>query len=51
MAAIPAALAAVRLASGEAYPSGIVPVHEQIATAALTDALTRHGISIDLAPS
>jgi hypothetical protein len=47
MAAIPAALAASRLASGGPCPAGIVPVHQQIEPDALADALARHGIVID----
>ena len=46
MAAIPAALAASRLASGEPCPAGIVPVDQHVSAATLTDALTRHGIRI-----
>ena len=45
MAAIPAALAASRLASG-ACRAGIVPVDQHVGAAGLTDALTRHGIRI-----
>jgi hypothetical protein len=46
MAAIPAALAAMRLASGEPYPPGVVPVHAQVPKDALVAALTRYGICI-----
>ena len=46
MAAIPAALAASRLASGEPCPAGIVPVDQHVDADALADALTRHGIRI-----
>jgi hypothetical protein len=48
MAAIPAALAAVRLASGKACPAGIVPVHRQVDMDALSAALSRHGIRVEL---
>jgi hypothetical protein len=47
MAAIPAALAAIRLASGEPCAPGVVPVHQQVGVDALTAALSRHGISIE----
>ena len=47
MAAIPAALAAMRLASGEPCPAGVVPVHQHVSVGALADALTRYGIRID----
>jgi nucleoside-diphosphate-sugar epimerase len=47
MAAIPAALAASRLASGGPCPAGIVPVHQHIAPDALADTLARYGIVID----
>jgi hypothetical protein len=43
-AAIPAALAALRLASGEPCPPGIVPVDRHVDTDALAAALTRYGI-------
>ena len=44
MAAIPAALAASRLARGESCPPGIVPVNQHIAFDGLASALARHGI-------
>jgi hypothetical protein len=44
MAAIPAALAAARLARGESCPPGIVPVNQHIAFDALVSALARYGI-------
>ena len=47
MAAIPAALAAMRLASGEPCPAGVVPVHQHVGVGALGAALTRHGIRIE----
>ena len=47
MAAIPAALAAVRLASGDPCPAGIVPVHQQVDLHALTAALARYGIRVE----
>jgi hypothetical protein len=46
MAAIPAALAAMRLASGKPYPPGVVPVHAQVPNDVLVAALTRYGIRI-----
>ena len=46
MAAIPAALAASRLASGEPCPAGVVPVHQHIDSVALAAVLTRYGIRI-----
>jgi len=46
MAAIPAALAASRLSSGEPCPAGVVPVHQHIDGVALAAALTRYGIRI-----
>jgi len=47
MAAIPAALAAIRLASGEPCPAGVVPVHQHVGIGALGAALTRYGIRIE----
>ena len=47
MAAIPAALAAVRLASGDPCPAGIVPVHQQVDLQALAAALARYGIRVE----
>jgi hypothetical protein len=44
-AAIPAALAALRLASGEACPSGVVPVNQHVSPRALDDAFDRYGIA------
>lgn len=43
-AAIPAALAAMRLASGEPCPPGIVPVNQHVSADALAAVLNRHGI-------
>jgi hypothetical protein len=51
MAAIPAALAAARLASGEPCPAGIVPVDQHVGISALDAALTRYGIKRDAFPS
>jgi hypothetical protein len=48
MACIPAALAAVRLASGDPCPAGVVPVNQHVGMDALVAALTRHGISVEL---
>ncbi len=48
MAAIPAALAAARLAAGEPCPSGVVPVDQHVNAEALADALIRHGIRVEL---
>jgi len=48
MAAIPAALAAMRLASGRSCPAGIVPVNRQVDMDALGDGLTRHGIRVEV---
>jgi short subunit dehydrogenase-like uncharacterized protein len=47
MAAIPAALAAVRLASGESYPAGIVPVHQHVGMDVLATSLTRYRITVE----
>jgi hypothetical protein len=47
-AAIPAAHAALRLASGDACPAGIVSVNQQVRADALTDALTRYDIRIEI---
>jgi hypothetical protein len=47
MAAIPAALAAMRLASDEPCPAGVVPVDQHVGSNALAAALTRHGIRIE----
>jgi hypothetical protein len=47
-AAIPAALAALRLSSGEACPPGIVPVDQHVRADALAASLTRHGIRIEV---
>jgi hypothetical protein len=47
LAAIPAALAAMRLASGEPCPAGIVPVDRQVSADALAAALTRYGIGME----
>jgi hypothetical protein len=48
MAAIPAALAASRLASGEPCPPGVVPVNRHIDSSALANALARYGINVTL---
>jgi hypothetical protein len=48
MAAIPAALAAARLASGEPCAAGVVPVHQHVEADVLAAALNRHGIRIQL---
>jgi hypothetical protein len=45
IAAIPAALAAARLARGESCPPGIVPVDQHVAMDALVSALTRYSIA------
>jgi hypothetical protein len=45
-AAIPSALAALRLASGDPCPAGIVPVNQHVDADALDRALNRHGICI-----
>jgi len=47
MAAIPAALAAMRLASGEPCQAGVVPVHQHVGVGALGAVLTRYGIRIE----
>jgi NAD dependent epimerase/dehydratase family len=47
LAAIPAALAAMRLASGEPCLPGIVPVDRQVNPDALAAALTRYGIGME----
>jgi hypothetical protein len=51
MAAIPAALAAMRLASGEPCPAGIVPVHQHVPIDELATTLTRYGISVERRPA
>jgi saccharopine dehydrogenase-like NADP-dependent oxidoreductase len=47
MAALPAALAAIRLASGDACPAGVVPVNQHVRASALDNALTRYGIVVE----
>ena len=47
MAAIPAALAAMRLAAGEPCPAGIVPVNQHVEMGKLSAALQRYGIRIE----
>jgi len=47
MAAIPAAMAAIRLSSGDPYPAGIVPVNQHLKMGVLAKALQRYGITID----
>jgi hypothetical protein len=48
MAAIPAAIAAARLAAGDPSPAGVVPVNQHVSTEALAAALTRYDIRIEV---
>jgi hypothetical protein len=50
LAAVPAALAAMRLASGEAIPAGVVPVDRHVESPALAAALVRYGIVMERRP-
>jgi short subunit dehydrogenase-like uncharacterized protein len=50
MAAVPSALSAMRLASGQPYPSGVLPVDQHLDANRLVAALNRYGITIHLDP-